>query len=508
MQYASKAIRLLGSGELVERVMAEPAAQTSRAFELATNQVSVGDDNDDTVQSQQQQSLEQDLQKQRCDAPVGLLLLVSTVALGLGVAQLVAVPDTWPGRHASARWLCYAVAPSTWVSGFFASRLTTAVNFVTLCIASIALLSAWSDVGPAKVACASVHVGCDDGDLQSCCHRCQGGGTLLEHEAAAAWQRGCIEGMLATGRTCWYPDWCDGIERSFVLCAAASIDTFIATWLVWSRWVVVAPRSKEEEVASRQSFNLGKSLQSFRGKSFGNLPSFLFRPQKATGQIGVPPPSVGRIAPNLKEVQNHSRDDTGEDDREALNPGGGLAAGKLARGESVYDGNKHVEEELELLKRADRLANRVEQAEKDAERKEQRRREKRDKRNAKASSRSKATEPPPTRQLKVSLETGSIIGMGNKRAGDSAGADNSCEGSGGVRNEQDSRRHRSSGSKTKQLRSGGEGGKDLGSANTPTSATSLQGAPSPLGPRGAPVLKPIKGTRGSKKRRPKLAPTL
>ena len=73
--------------------------------------------------------------------------------------------------------------------------------------------------------------------------------------------------------------------------AAASLNACVATCLCWCQWVLLAPRTKEENVEARGRSFAGKSMMQM-GKSMSQMPSFLFRPQKAGGAM-----QQARVAP-------------------------------------------------------------------------------------------------------------------------------------------------------------------------------------------------------------------
>merc|ERR1711998_283836 len=89
-------------------------------------------------------------------------MLLAGATVGLGIAQLVVGPTTWPGRVAPASWLIGGVGPAVWTSACYANRIVSALSFVTVCLAATSLLMAWGAVAPAAAVCGSVFIGCED----------------------------------------------------------------------------------------------------------------------------------------------------------------------------------------------------------------------------------------------------------------------------------------------------------------------------------------------------------
>lgn len=119
-------------------------------------------------------------------------LAVALAAVLLGVAQLALAPQTWPSRQASSSWLLCAVGPAAWTSACYTNRVSplalqhaarmqhsapptavhwraahlsrrcdqvvSAVSFLAVSLAAIALLLSWSAIGPASAICDSTWV--------------------------------------------------------------------------------------------------------------------------------------------------------------------------------------------------------------------------------------------------------------------------------------------------------------------------------------------------------------
>eukprot|EP01048_Picozoa_sp_COSAG05_P025917 COSAG05_NODE_6823_length_896_cov_7.531995_1_plen_89_part_10 len=88
----------------------------------------------------------------------------------------------------------------------------------------------------------------------------------------AAWQLSCASRMVAAGLACWYPRWCDDMAAGSAsrLGAAAAVNSMAVVAICWSRWSVLAPRTKAEDVAARGRSFVGKSMRSFMGKSMSH----------------------------------------------------------------------------------------------------------------------------------------------------------------------------------------------------------------------------------------------
>lgn len=234
----------------------------------------------------------------KCCIPARAGLAFATVAqLGLCVVAVFAVAPTWPGRSSLLAWKC-VVFFAVWVSAALENRAAAAVSFFALCLGSASLLTLWSASQPARALCDEAYQhSCAAGTREGCCYRCAGfpgsGGAAEDTLSAAAWELGCVDRMVGEGKFCWYPEWCDSdaAGAAYLFGGASSLNACLATCMSWCQWTLLAPRTKVENVEARAKSFAGKSMMEM-GKSMSQMPSFLFRPQKAGGGI-----QQARVAP-------------------------------------------------------------------------------------------------------------------------------------------------------------------------------------------------------------------
>ena len=218
------------------------------------------------------------------------LACAAAAQLGLCAAAVLAVAPTWPGRSSLLAWKC-VVFFAVWLSAALENRAAATVSFFALCLGAAALLGLWSASQPSRALCEEAYQHtCAAGTREGCCYRCTGfpgrsdaaGGT----PSAAAWDRGCGDRMVADGKFCWYPEWCDSdaAGAAYLFGGASALNACLATCMSWCQWTLLAPRTKVENVEARAKSFAGKSMMEM-GKSMSQMPSFLFRPQKAGGAM-------------------------------------------------------------------------------------------------------------------------------------------------------------------------------------------------------------------------------
>ena len=297
------------------------------------------------------------------------LRLAAAAQLGLAAAAVLCVAPSWPSRSQLLAWKS-VVLLAAWLPAALESRPVAALSFFALCAGTASLLLLWAGAQAPRVLCDQAYAdsGCAGG-RDDCCYRCDGfpSGTA----GVGGWEASCVARMVAAGRLCWYPEWCDSdaVGAAFVFGGASSFNAAIATFLCWCQWTVLAPRTKVENVEARQGTFAGRSMLNL-GKSMSQMPSFLFRPQKAGGAMQQPRVAAAPGAATADAAPTPAASEPPPKKKKKKKPGKRESPtcrhsepGSRVQSLTAVRWYAAAETDVEMLARAARLGNRVEQAE-------------------------------------------------------------------------------------------------------------------------------------------------